>query len=122
MHLSHIAQVSVATSELVILLEAYEDFEDVFSVENAEHLLLYKVHDNAINVANGKQISYRPIYSLMKNELFIFSAYIDKNLANKFIRSSKSAAVAAILFTLKSKETLWLYVNYQDLNNPIIKN
>ena len=55
-------------------------------------------------------------------ELKILKAYIETNLANSFIKSSKSLAGASILFDQKSDGSLHLYVNYQHLNNLTIKN
>ena len=48
--------------------------------------------------------------------------YIETNLANGFIRLSKSSAGAPILFDRKSDGSLWLCINYQGLNNLTIKN
>ena len=55
-------------------------------------------------------------------ELEILKAYIETNLANKFIGPSKSPAGAPILFDQKSDGSLQLCVNYWDLNNLTIKN
>ena len=121
-HLSCISQVSTTTSELLILLEAYKDFKDVFSIENVGHLPLNKDHHHVIDCVDSKKPLYRSIYSLSENELSIFQAYIDKNLANRFIKPSKSPYVTIIFFTLKSNSKLWLYANYQSLNNLTIKN
>ncbi len=100
-HFSRMAQISFTTSETVTLLEAYKDFEDVFSPENAGHLPLNEDHDHAIGLVDGKQPPYRPIYSLSENKLSILRAYIDTNLANKYIRPSKSPAGAPILLVPK---------------------
>ena len=55
-------------------------------------------------------------------ELEILKAYIETNLANSFIRLSKSPAGAPILFNWKSNSFFWLCVNYQGFNNLTIKN
>ena len=55
-------------------------------------------------------------------ELETLKAYIETNLANRFIKSSKSPAGAPILFDRKSDCFFRLCVNYWDLNNLIIKN
>ena len=49
-------------------------------------------------------------------------AYIETNLANGFIRPSKSPAGAPILFDRKSDGSLRLCVDYRGLNNLTIKN
>ena len=48
--------------------------------------------------------------------------YLDENLKKEFIRESQSSAEYLILFVSKKDEKLWLCVNYQRLNNIMIKN
>ena len=55
-------------------------------------------------------------------ELETLKAYIETNLANGFIRPSKSPAGAPILFDRKSDGSLRLCVDYRGLNNLTIKN
>ena len=55
-------------------------------------------------------------------ELESLKAYIETNLANRFIRPSKSPAGAPILFEQKSDNSLRLYIDYWGLNNLTIKN
>ena len=73
-------------------------------------------------VTDDKQPPYRPIYSLGLVELETLKTYIETNLANGFIRPSKSPASAPILFVCKPNGSLRLCVNYQGLNNLTIKN
>ena len=54
-------------------------------------------------------------------ELETLKAYIKSNLANGFIRPSKSPAGAPILFDRKSDGFFQLCVNYRDFNNLTIK-
>ena len=55
-------------------------------------------------------------------ELEILKVYIKTNLANGFIRPSKSPAGPLILFDQKSDSFFQLCVNYRGLNNLMIKN
>ncbi len=55
-------------------------------------------------------------------KLEILKAYIENNLANGFIRPSKSPAGALILFNKKPDGSLRLCVDYQGLNNLTIRN
>ena len=55
-------------------------------------------------------------------ELETLKAYMETNLANEFIRPSKSPAGAPILFDWKLDGSFWLCVDYQGLNNLTIKN
>ena len=94
----------------------------MFLVKNTGYLPLHKDHDHVINLVDGKQLFYGPIYSLTENKISIFWAYINKNLANRFIWPSKSLAGAPIFFVPKLNEGLWLCINYWGLNNLTIKN
>ena len=102
----------------------YLDFADVFSPDLASELSEYTgINNHAIKLVNGcQQPLYGPIYSLRPVELETLKAYIKTNMANKFIRLSKSLAGAPILFDWKSNGSLQLCVNYQGLKNVTIKN
>lgn len=71
---------------------------------------------------NDWQPLYMPIYSLGLVELKILKAYIEKNLANGFIKSFKSPAGALILLNEKPDKSLRWCIDYWDLNNLTIKN
>ena len=101
----------------------YLDFADVFSKESAEVLpKRIGINKHAIELEDGKQSPYKPIYSLGPVELETLKTYIKTNLANGFIWPLKSPAGAPILFVCKLDGSLWLCVDYQGLNNLIIKN
>ncbi len=115
-------QISATTSEIVTQPEVYKDFEDVFSTKNACHLPLYEDLDHTIDLIDDKQLSYKLIYNFSQNKLSIFRTYIDQNLANRFIRLSKSPAGALIFIVPQHNGVFQLYVDYQGLNNLTIKN
>ena len=101
----------------------YSDFADVFSPELATELPEHtKINIYAIDLEEGKQPPYGPIYSLGPVELETLKTYIRTNLANGFIRLSKSPAGTPILFDKKPNGSLRLCVNYRGLNNITIKN
>ena len=101
----------------------YSDFADVFSPDLASELPKHtEINDHAIELVDGQQPFYRPIYSLEPMELETLKAYIETNLANGFIRPSNSPANAPILFDRKSNGFHRLCVNYWGLNNLTIKN
>ena len=76
----------------------------------------------AIELIEGKQSPYKPIYALSPMELEILKTYIETHLKTGFIRPSKSPASTPILFDNKPNDSFFLYVDYQDLNNLTIKN
>ena len=82
----------------------YSDFADIFSPDLASELPEHTgINDHAIELVDGcQQPPYNPIYSLRPVEMEILKAYIKTNLANGFIRPSKSPAGASILFDRKS--------------------
>ena len=101
----------------------YSDFADVFSPDLASELPKHTgINDHTIELVEGQQPPYKPIYNLGPVKLEILKAYIETNLANGFIRLSKSPASAPILFDRKSESSLRLCVNYRGLNNLTIKN
>ena len=105
-----------------ILIE-YSDFSNIFFLDSASELLEYtRINDHPINLLDNKQSSYGLIYSLGLVELEILKTYIETNLANSFIRLSKSFASCLISFVWKKNSYLYLCINYQKLNNLTIKN
>ena len=99
------------------------DYNNVFSTENAVELPENTgINEHAIELEEDKQPPYGPIYSLGPVELETLKTYIKTNLANGFIRPSKSPAGAPILFDWKPDKSLRLCMNYWGLNNITIKN
>ena len=80
------------------------------------------MNKHAIELKEGKQLPFGPIYSLGPVELETLKTYIETNLANGFIRLFKSPAGTPILFNWKPHRSLRLCVDYRDLNNITIKN
>ncbi len=105
------------------VLSKYADFADIFSPKLAAELLEHmRTNDHAIELVNDWQALYGLIYSLGPVETKILKVYIKNNLANGFIRPSKSPALVPILFNKKPDSILRLCVDYQGLNNLTIKN
>ena len=70
------------------------------------------MNKHAIKLEKGKQLSFRPIYSLEPVELENLKTYIKINLANGFIWPFKFPAKAPILFNRKLDKNLHFYINY----------
>ena len=114
-HLSRRPQISglIAEEAFTKVPAKYSDFVDVFSPDLAFKLSKNTgINDHAIELVEGQQSPYGPIYSLGPVELETLKAYIETNLANGFIRPSKSPAGAPILFDRKSDGSLRLCVDY----------
>ena len=113
----------IADKAPITILAEYSDFKEVFSKKSATVLPEHtQINTHAINQEEDKQPIYGSIYSLGLVELEILKTYIKTNLANGFIHPSKSLASSPILFNKKLNGSLWLYVDYRDLNNITIKN
>ena len=101
----------------------YADFADIFSLKLAVELPKHTgINNHAIKLVDDWQPPYGPIYSLRPVELETLKTYIKNNLANGFIRPSKSPAGAPIIFDKKLDGSLRLCVDYRGLNNLTIKN
>ena len=83
----------------------YLDFADVFSSDLTSKLPEHTgINDHAIELVDDCQQSlHKPIYSLRPIKLETLKAYIETNLANGFIRPSKSPVGTPILFNRKSE-------------------
>ena len=112
-----------ANEASTIVPTKYSDYTDVFSSELAIELPKHiSINDHAIELEDGKQPPYGPIYSLGPVELETLKAYMKTNLTNNFIKPFKSPAGAPIFFDRKPNGSLCLCVDYCGLNNLIIKN
>ncbi len=101
----------------------YSDYADVFSSDLVMELLENTgMNEHAIELIEGKQPPYRPIYAFSPVELETPKAYIETHLKTGIIRPFKSPAGTPILFDKKPDSSLCLCVNYWGLNNLTIKN
>ena len=122
-HSAKEAQLALLLTKKVTVPIEYLDFAYVF-LEKSANVLPERTgaNEHAIELEKGKQPPYEPIYSLGPVELKTFKTHIETNLANGFIRVSKSSAGAPILFVRKPNGSFCLCVDYQGLNNLTIKN
>ncbi len=101
----------------------YSDYADVFAFDLAMELPNNTgINEHAIELVEGKQPPYGPIYSLSPVELETFKTYIETHPKTGFIRPSKSPAGAPILFDKELDGSLCLCVDYWGMNNLTIKN
>ena len=97
---------SESTRITTVIPEQYWEFQDVFEKKNADILPEHRPYDCSIDLQDGAQPPFGPIYNLSQNELSALREYLDKNLAKNFIRHSKSPAGAPILFVKKKDGSL----------------
>ena len=103
-------------SDLSHLPLEYHDFTDVFSETKARTLPPHRTYDHKIELEEGKNPPFGPIYSLSEAEHKALEAFISENLRSGFIRPSSSSAGAPILFVKKKEGTLRLCHDFHGLN------
>ncbi len=106
--------------ETQTLLVELKEYEDVFSTESVDKLLLHEDHDHAIEIT--AELLYKSLYNLSNIELATLRQYLDDVLAKEWIKHFVSSIDASILFILKKNDSLHLCMNYQDLNKITVKN
>src|SRR6202040_1632484 len=81
--------------------EEYHDFADVFSEVKANKLPPHRPYNLQINIEEGSTPPLGLIYLLLKTELEALREFLDENIANGFIRPTRSPYGAPILFVKK---------------------
>ena len=66
------------------LLEEYNSYQDVFEKNNADIFPQHWMYDCAIDIEDGAQVPFGPIYNLSQDELTTLKEYIDEKLAKGF--------------------------------------
>lgn len=98
-HPAYKAQIALlkADEAFVTISIEYSDFTNVFSKKLAVELSEYtKIITHAIDLKDGKQLLYGPIFSLRPVVLETLKPYIKTNLINGFIRLFKSLTTTPI--------------------------
>jgi hypothetical protein len=105
-----------------IIPPEYHDFLHLFGEKLAAELPRRRQFDHAIDVIQGKEVPYGPIYPLSEPQKEVLREYLDRMLKQGKITPSKSPAGAPILFVPKKNGKLRLCVDYRGLNNVTVKN
>ena len=95
-----------------VIPEAYKDFFDVFSQEEAKKMPPHCKFDHEIHIENDQTPPHSHIYPLSGTELGLLREFLDDMLGKGFIRSSQSPGGAPILFAKKKDGTLRLCVDF----------
>lgn len=90
----------------------YFDYADVFSIDLAMELLENtSINEYIIELIEGKQQLYGPIYTLSLVKLESLKAYIKTYLKTRFIRFSKSFVGVRIIFDKKPNNNFYLCID-----------
>ena len=100
----------------------YHDLLSVFSKKDSEKLPDRRPYDHKIQLEEGKQPSFGPLYGMSLNELKVLRKYLEDNLSKGFIRASSSPAASPVIFVKKPGGGLRFCVDYRALNAITIKN
>ena len=119
---SRIAGASMEVPPAKAIPKEYANYTDIFSVKEAGCLPEHKNNNYVINLIEGGDLPYDPLYNLSGPKLKMLWEYLDNVLVKGWIRHSISSARVSVLFILKKDESLRLCVDYQDLNKVTIKN
>ena len=116
-------QINVEVEPLKDVPLQYRDYQSVFNSPYSEELPPHCSFDHAIDMFEGKETPWGPIYTLSEKELEVLRTYLDDMLHSGKIRRSKSLAGAPILFDPKKEgRGLRLCVDYRGLNKVTILN
>lgn len=94
---------------------------EVFDYDKSEELPPFKHTNYKIDIIEGKEVLFGPLYNLSERERPILREYLQTNPTNGRIQHSTSPAGAPILFVLKKDGSLRLCVDYRGLNAVIVK-
>jgi hypothetical protein len=121
-----IASVNPDTAEVdpaTIVPETFQQYIKVLGKELTDKLPDHKPYDHAIDLRDGKQPPWGPMYPLNEMELQALRDYLKEMLELGKIRPSKSPAAAPIIFVPKGHgRGLRLCVDYRGLNKVTIAN
>ena len=112
-----------ADEALTKVFNKFADSANLFLLNLIAKFLKHKeIINHIIKLIDDKQPLYYFIYSLGLIELKTLKTCIETNLANGFIKSSKSLTSISIVFDKKPDRSLKSYIDYRGLNNLTINN
>src|SRR5882724_4654864 len=89
-----------------VVPEAYKDFFDVFSQEEAKNMPPHHKFDHENHLENDQMPPHSHIYLLSGTELSLLHEFLDDMLRKGFIQSTQSPGSAPVLFAKKKDGTL----------------
>jgi len=101
-----------------VVPEAYNDFFDVFSREEAKNMPPHCAFDHEIHLENDKTPPHSHIYPLSGTELVSFRKFLD-DMPQQGVHTIVAIppGSAPVLFAKKKDSTLRLCVDFRNLNN-----
>ena len=96
-------QINVEVERLKDVPWQYREYQTVFNRQYSDELPPHRSFDHAIDIDEGKESPWGPIYALSEKELEVLRTYLDDMLRSGKIYPSKSSAGAPILFVSKKE-------------------
>ena len=100
----------------------YAEYSDVFSEMEAENLPPHRSYDCKIELEPGANLPCSRIYALTEKENEHLKDYLQKYLANGFIRPSQSPVSSPLFFVPKREGDLRTCIDYRAINRITVKN
>ena len=113
---------SVCAIHTVEIPHEYAEFSDVFNEVDAEKLPPHRSYDCKIELEPGSNLPCSRIYALTEKENEHLKEYLQKYLANGFIRPSQSSVSSPLFFVPKREGDLRTCIDYRAINRITKKN
>jgi len=107
---------------LETLPKPYWQYKELFEEKKAMMLAPGRTFDQAINLKEGAEPPWGPIYPMSAHQLNEVDKYLKKIMDEGKIADNESPYGARILFLPKPEESLRVCVDYRNLNNLTILN
>lgn len=104
------------------LPKEYHDLMGAFSKRKAQELPPHRTYDHKIVLEKDASLGHCPLYAMSVEKLEKVKEYLDKMLAQKFIKPSTAPYASPILFVEKPGGGLRFCVDYRKLNSLTKKN
>ena len=108
--------------QLETLPKPYWQYKELFEEKKAKLLAPRRTFDHAINLKDGAEPPWGPIYPMSAHQLNELDKFLKKMMAEGKIAESESRYGAPILFVPKPDGSLRLCVDYRNLNKLTILN
>jgi hypothetical protein len=69
------------------LPKEYHEFLEVFSKKEADKLPPHRSYDHKIQLKEGAEPPFGPLYDMSRGELLVLREYLEENLGKGFIRA-----------------------------------
>jgi len=104
------------------LLKPYGQYKELFEEKKATMLAPRRTFDHAINLKEGAELPWGPIYPMSAHQGNELDKYLKKMMADGKIADSESPYGAPIHLVLKPNGSLRLCVDYRNLNKWTVLN